>query len=109
MFGTRFQVLGGSQTAARMAEDGTPLTEAAMHAAHGADHAMKGNLLGAISRGLATAKALGKREDPQLNAAIARILTGTGPGGGNDLLRRAAAAMPATRNHLASMMRPPGN
>jgi hypothetical protein len=101
MFGTRFQVLGGSQTATRLADDGTPMTEAAMHAAHGVDHALKGNLLAAIGRGLATAKAMGKREDPKLNAAIARILTETGPGGANELLRRAAVA-PGVRNYLRS-------
>ena len=75
MFETRFDVLRGSQTAARVAEDsGNDLTVGA-HVAHGVASLLHGNLLSGAGSALRAYRDLGIRHDPDLNAAIARILT----------------------------------
>lgn len=75
MFGTRFNALGGSQTAARRAEDASPDIEAMVHAARGALHLKAGNILGAGKNMLTAWNKLRSMRDPQTNADIAHLLT----------------------------------
>jgi hypothetical protein len=109
MFGTRQQVLGGSQTAARHAEDGSSILPAgASHAAHAVMHAKNGNVLGTLARAAAAVKERTHRPNPELDAAIARLLTGqTGAsdGAGNALIRMASKKLPHTQNALAKLGR----
>ena len=108
MFGTRFEVLKGSQTAARQAEDRSPESEAFAHAARGAIHAAHGNWIGTAGNALKALATMNRAPDPALNAEIARILVAPvrEPGSiGRDLLRNFGAYMPATRNHVLLGMR----
>lgn len=103
MFGTRFNVLRGSQTAARVAEDRSPETEAFAHAARGALNIAHGNWLGAGVNAVKSALSLGRAPDTELNAAIAKILTMPirQPGSaGRDLLENFGLYLPTTRNYL---------
>jgi hypothetical protein len=103
MFGTRFDALRGSHTAARTAEDLSPENEAFAHAARGAVHAAHGNWLGAIGNALRAAVTLGRAPDERLNAEIARLLVEplNRPGArGMSLLQNFGAAMPQTRNYM---------
>jgi len=75
MFGTRFNALGGSQTAERRAEDTSPEVEAMVHAARGVVHAKYGNALGMAAAAAKTLRALASRGDPAKNAGIADILS----------------------------------
>lgn len=74
MFGTRFNALGGSQTAARRAEDTSPELEAMVHAARGVLHAKAGNPFAAGAHALRAFTAMRSLRDPTTNAEIADIL-----------------------------------
>lgn len=111
MFKTGYDVLGNSRTAARLAEDFTPMTEAAARAGHAALGAAHGNYLHAGINALRGLSAFGRRVNQPLNSAIADILTAplNGQSTGMNLLRNFATAMPATRNYLLhGMVNPVG-
>jgi hypothetical protein len=78
MFDTRQEVMKGSQTAARGAEDEQDLGSAGVNAAHGTAHMLHGNMLGAARAYYQTMKDLGFRNDKELNENIAKILTDIG-------------------------------
>jgi hypothetical protein len=73
MFETKRQVMGGSQTAERVAEDSRgDLLDTGLAAAEAAGHATSGNAVGTLR---ALMRVWSKvRNDPALNEAIARIL-----------------------------------
>lgn len=85
MFETKHDVMGGSQTAERGGAD--ERIGAGIHAAHGAAHLAAGNPLAAIGSTYRAVRDLGLRQDPALNAEIARQLSNPsvplyyGPGG----------------------------
>lgn len=109
MFGTRFNVLRGSQTGARLAEDTSPQSEAFLSAGKGAVQAAHGNWIGAGLNGLKAMTSLGRAGDPALNADIARFLTAPAndsKGAGMRLLQEFGTQMPATRNYLSQIARP---
>jgi len=74
MFDTKGRTLGNSATASRLSEDQSGDMEQAGRAVRAGAHAMTGNVLGVMREGLAIAKHNGLRENPELNAAIARNL-----------------------------------
>lgn len=102
MVTTYGQVLKNSLTAARQAEDNSGDLETAAHAIRGGLHAVGGNFLGALHHAYQIKKDLGLRNNPALNAEIARLLTNENPdlfsGPGADFLRRNAG--PNARNYL---------
>jgi hypothetical protein len=115
MFKTRFDILGGSQTAGRQAEDRALENEAYLRAGEGAIQAAHGNPLGAVRNWLGAARAFGRVTDPVRDAEIARLLTSplnvTGPAGappGLQLLHDFSQYMPTTRNYLARGALPVG-
>ena len=81
MFGTRYDVLKNSQTAARQMEDFSPESEAAALGARSAAHAVHGNLLSAGAAALKSLAAFRSMKDPAINADIARYLTTPMTGG----------------------------
>jgi hypothetical protein len=113
MFGTRFNALGGSQTAARRAEDTSPEIEAMIHAARGMLHAKVGNAVGVANALRSVREAAAAARQRKLNPGIADILTTpinpSSPGMRN--FAADMAAMPAanaTRNRLADIARAAG-
>ena len=78
MFDVRQEVMKGSQTAARGAEDEQDIGKAGMSAAHGAAQMLHGNWIGAARSAYQTMKDLGFRNDKELNDNIAKILTDIG-------------------------------
>ena len=97
------EVLKGSPTAQRLAEDTSPEAEAFTTAGHAAVQGAHGNYLGAVTNGLRAMAALARSPDPQLNAAVARLLTSplNQPGSaGLDILRNYSALLPQTRNYV---------
>jgi hypothetical protein len=104
MYATRFDVLGGSQTAARRGEDTSPDLEALVQIGRGALHAKTGNLPAAMQSLWRGAKAWKSGRDPAVNAGIADILThpiasGTTGQRMNDF-KTFMAALPTTRAHM---------
>lgn len=102
MFGTRFNVLRGSQTAARTAEDTGPASEAFGHAAHGVANMAHHNYLGIIANSLKAITAMARAPDPEHAAAVAKLLTqplGNG-GAAREVLERYSALLPKTRNMI---------
>lgn len=98
MFDTKHDIMGGSQTAEREAAD--TRAAAGLHAARGAAELATGHPLAAAGSALRAARDLGLRKNPELNAAIARMLTdpnlsihsgpagaSVGPAAVNDMLR----------------------
>lgn len=85
MFGTRYRTLGNSATAGRLAEDQIPETENYVRLARGAMDMAHGNLLGTVHHAARLASNLLARPNPELNAAIAKLLTEPLNGGGNAL------------------------
>jgi hypothetical protein len=115
MFGTRFNALGGSQTAARRAEDTSPEIEGLVHAARGMLHAKTGNAMGVVNalRGVREAAAAARQR--KANPGIADILTTpidpTGAGVRDFASHMASppnSALNATRNRLAQLSRAAG-
>lgn len=104
MFGTRFNALGGSQTAARRAEDTSPDLMAMVHAARGLYQAKTGNPILAGANALRALSSLRDKEQPALMAEIADILkTPVAQGAVGDRLRdfkTFMSALPMTRKHM---------
>lgn len=73
---TKSEVMGGSQSGERLAEDASPITPVDM--AHAAISLGHGSPVGILHTGLNFAQKLWDRRDPELNAQIARILGNTG-------------------------------
>lgn len=77
MAGTMKKVIGGSQTAERVAEDASGMTpEIATSAAYGAAHVIHGNFPMALIHAWRIQRRLGKSlgDDPALNEAVAKII-----------------------------------
>lgn len=74
MFETRFNALGGSQTAARTAEDATPELDALGHLARSVAHAKTGNAFGAGANALRAISAWRATRDPQTAVEIGNLL-----------------------------------
>jgi hypothetical protein len=112
MFKTRFRVLGGSQTGARLAEDLSPLNEAALSAGKAALSASRQNPVGLVMHGVNALKSLKRAGDPALNASIARALTSPAANpssAGAKLLKSLAAQKPTVPvNAMAKLTRPLG-
>ncbi len=75
MFGSRYSVLQGSQTAARMAEDRSPDLDAYAQLGRGVGQAASGNHLHGILNLMGGIRNLLARPSPTLHAAIAKLLT----------------------------------
>jgi hypothetical protein len=105
MFGSRYEILGGSQTAARRAEDHSPEIEALVHAARMGLHLKGGNLHAAGRAFLATRNALDSMRIPRENSGIADILTTPLATGATHArmadFKNFMAALPTTRAHMA--------
>jgi Phage tail lysozyme len=105
MFASRYEILGGSQTAARRAEDTSPEIEALVHTARTGLHLKSGNLPAAGRAYLAARNALNGMVTPRDNSNIADILTH--PIASGTTAQRMAdfkqfmAALPTTRAHMA--------
>ena len=114
MFATRYDALGGSQTAARRGEDTSPDIETMVHTARGLLHAKTGNVPAALQSFWRAAQAKMSRPNPVTDAGIADILSTpiasgtTGRRMGD--FKNFMAALPTTtahmnRNRLADMTR----
>lgn len=107
MFGTKQAVLGGSQTAARLAEEGEGGSGVGPNAIQTALDLAHGNVPGAVYAGARTVGGLVNRPDPKLNAEIARLLTTSDPNARRALMARLMAAgprrpvLPAATSQLA--------
>lgn len=100
MFDTKYNVLGNSKTAERVAEDGADLGPM-IHGAHAIGHAAKGNMLASLASGGRAMKDFLIRPNPALNSEIARLLMSNSPRIGQasgELLSR--VPLPATQNLL---------
>jgi len=107
MFKKKFETLGGSQTAGRVAED-MPGLEALTEAGHAALSASHGNTLGAITRGYRSFNAWRRTLDPATNMEVAKILTTplNAPGSPGLKLLTESGLNPARRNALNQIMPP---
>ncbi len=74
MFDTKQLVMGGSQTAERLAEDKTNDLLLGISGLHGAAQTVSGNVMGALRTMVRMRRDLGLRNNPKLNEAIAKIL-----------------------------------
>jgi len=81
MFGTKFQMMGGSQTAERVSEDVGGLSDTATGALTAGKQALGGHWLKAAITTYKTYRDLGLRPNPELNEKIAEILFRTPLGG----------------------------
>lgn len=100
MFKTGTSVLGGSQTAERVAEDIMPHAEIVSHAANAANHLRKGNLVGAGWNAMRAFGEYARRPNPELAKQITEILTSPlseENGRGMELLNSFAKTAPKTR------------
>ena len=99
MFNTRFQLLGGSQTAGRMAEDNGAAAGATGHAIQAGAAAMEGAPVAATLAGVRALGALlrGGTENPQVNTAATRMLLSSDPATQRMALARILAAQNAPR------------
>jgi hypothetical protein len=79
MAGTTKGVLGGSQTAERLAEDFSPQNRAISSAMQAAWHGAKGNFPSAILHAWRMKRDLGLAPDPKLNEAVAKLLFSADP------------------------------
>ena len=75
MFSARYNILGNSKTAARLAEDESPIVEGATRGASAMANAAHGNIFGAIGNGMRSLNAFNSLRDPAVNANIATYLT----------------------------------
>lgn len=125
MHSTKYELLGGSPTAGRQAEDVNSLFQAIGSALHTGQSAMHGNYF-AVARGVSnTVRALGDlRRDPAINAEIARLMFepmvgGDKPSGSMKLMQnymayknaeaaQAAQRASAQQNFMAQYARQPG-
>lgn len=97
MFDTRYKTLRNSLTAARGAEDQSPETLAATSAGKGVLKLLHGGMTSGLAHLYQAFDELSKRNDPDINAFIARILTtplGEGGGEAGELLRSAGDLPP---------------
>jgi hypothetical protein len=94
MFETKTEILKNSLTAARQAEDAGNGMEASLHAAHGIASTFMGHPLAALRSAMRAYRDLGIRNDHDLNAAIARIMSDLGQ-------------VPAVRDGKIVVPRPP--
>jgi hypothetical protein len=77
MFGTKFETLGGSQTARRLAEDQSGENMLAAGGAHIAENVATGRWLSAAKNAIRLYRDVGLRPNPKLNEEISRILFAT--------------------------------
>lgn len=76
MFETKRVITGNSETAPRQAEDaGNDLAHAGLHAAHGVVQAAHGRVMSALRSAMNAYDGLGIRNNEDLNAEIARMLS----------------------------------
>jgi hypothetical protein len=95
MFKIRHSVIGGSDTARRVAEDGSPMKDAALSGAKAALHAAHGNLVSSGRHVFNSMQSLADRRTPEVNAEVARLLTQPIAGRqGENMLRALASATP---------------
>jgi hypothetical protein len=98
----RHSVIGGSDTARRVAEDGSPMKDAALSGAKAALHAAHGNLVSSGRHVFNSMQSLADRRTPEVNAEVARLLTQPIAGRqGENMLRALASATPKAR-HIIS-------
>lgn len=101
---THGEVLKGSQTAGRVAEDQADAgLSAAAHGGAVVAHAGHGNVLGVVLHGRQMLKDLAAIRDPKVGSDVADILTSPlndQEGAGMRFLRKHAAVAPRTRNYL---------
>lgn len=74
MFATRQAVLGNSATAARLAEDSSPGSQAAVSGLKAAGSVASGHVVGAVKHGWEAISNLAQRREPETNAAMAKLL-----------------------------------
>ena len=75
MFSTKYDVLGNSKTAARLAEDDSPAIEGATRGASAVANAAHGNIFGFVGNAMRSLNAFNSLRDPAVNANIATYLT----------------------------------
>jgi hypothetical protein len=106
MFNTRFDLLRGSQTAGRVAEDAGHASGAMGHAMQGAVALGEGAPVAATLSGVRALRSLigNAGESPEVNAAVARMLTSTDPAANRAALASVLAAQNApSRTPMVSL------
>ena len=68
------RILKGSPTAERVGDDASHAVDTAAHGARAVAHALGGNPIGAVMSAMQLRQQLGLRLDPQMNAALAKLL-----------------------------------
>jgi hypothetical protein len=102
MFNTQYEVLGNSRTAARLAEDGSPMIDAGINAARAAGAANRMDVIALGRHSLNALADLRRLRDPARNAEMAKIIGTpfTSSSAGMDLLRSFARNAPEANKLL---------
>ncbi len=101
---TKGEIIGNSRTAARMAEDNSPESEAFGHMAKAGVNLAKGNQLASVFNGVKAMLSPRRAPNAELNAEIARLLATPGGGRSVNALRDRQANPPV--KYLATALRP---